>query len=95
LPGLEVLAADGNAFFRGELGERGHVDGEIRCPVRERNAALEGGIGVDLGAIASELSRRPFSKASTSWWTSLGLKNVSVEAHQIMTARSAPVLFLT
>jgi hypothetical protein len=47
LAGLEVLACDGGALLLRELLERGDVDRQVRRAVRERDALLQRGPGVD------------------------------------------------
>ena len=46
-----------------------------------------------LGEISALLEQRPSSNAASVWWTGVGFRNTSVDPHQIITRRAAPVSF--
>jgi hypothetical protein len=46
------------------------------------------------GGMFSSFRSKPVSKFRTDSWTSDGLRNISVDPHQIITSRSAPDDFL-
>ena len=96
LAGLEILAADGSFVLARQLVHRRDIDGQVRRAVGERHALLQRGVGVDhrgrdlLVVLASAPSRRLHA---TDAPRSARCKT-SVDPHQMVTRRLAPLDFL-
>ncbi len=91
-PVLKSLPQMGASFSRESSCSARNVDREVGSAVGEGHAFLQRGVGVDHGGRDHLIiARKPFSKASSDWCTLPGLIKVSVEPHQIMTSRSAPL----
>ena len=97
LAGLEILAADRDvAVSCARSSSAGTIGGQVRRAVGERHAGFQRGVRVDLAGrdLRVVLHESFFERRERLVHRRRRVWNTSVEPHQIMTRREAPVVCL-